>query len=149
MNTQPTLEQRIVDALQPDATVTSADIAALIDEAEAGIAKAAQLAVQIAKANSKVQKEQVKLAPQKGFGEVAWKAPIKQNAFEVPIKDKVDLLLGVNAKALDLGVSFINSALLQVNEQKYFASTDGSYIDQDVHRIWAPMTVTAIDKASV
>ena len=40
MNTQPTLEQRIVDALQPDATVTSADIAALIDEAEAGIAKA-------------------------------------------------------------------------------------------------------------
>jgi hypothetical protein len=41
MNTHPmTLEQRIVDALQPDATVTSADIAALIDEAEAGIAKA-------------------------------------------------------------------------------------------------------------
>ena len=35
-----------------------------------------------------------------------------------------------------------------VNEQKYFASTDGSYIDQDVHRIWAPMTVTAIDTAS-
>ena len=41
MNTQPmTLEQRIVDALQPDAAVTSADIAALIDEVEAGIAKA-------------------------------------------------------------------------------------------------------------
>ena len=40
MNTQPTLEQRIVDAIQPDATVTSADVAALIDEAEAGIAKA-------------------------------------------------------------------------------------------------------------
>jgi len=35
-----------------------------------------------------------------------------------------------------------------VNEQKYFASTDGSWIDQDVHRIWAPMNVTAIDKAS-
>jgi hypothetical protein len=40
MNTQPTLEQRIVDDLQPDAAVTSADIAALIDEVEAGIAKA-------------------------------------------------------------------------------------------------------------
>jgi hypothetical protein len=34
------LEQRIVDALQPDAAVTSADVAALIDEAEAGIVKA-------------------------------------------------------------------------------------------------------------
>jgi hypothetical protein len=37
MNTQPTLEQRIGDALQPDTAITSADIAALIDEAEAGI----------------------------------------------------------------------------------------------------------------
>jgi TldD protein len=62
---------------------------------EAGIAKAAQLAVQIAKANSKVQKATVQLAPQKGYGEVTWKAPIQQNAFEVPIKDKVDLLLAV------------------------------------------------------
>ena len=26
--------------------------------------------------------------------------------------------------------------------------TDGSYIDQDVHRIWPPFTVTAVDKAS-
>ncbi|MBF9144133.1 TldD/PmbA family protein [Hymenobacter properus] len=115
---------------------------------DAGIAKAAQLAVQIAKANSKVQKEKVQLAPQKGYGEVSWKAPIQQNAFEVPIKDKVDLLLGVNAKALDLGVSFVNSILSQVNEQKYFASTDGSYIDQDIHRIYPSFGVTAIDRAS-
>ena len=115
---------------------------------DAGIAKAAQLAVQIAKANSKVQKEKVQLAPQKGYGEVSWKAPIQQNAFEVPIKDKVDLLLSVNAKALDLGVSFINSVLFQVNEQKYFASTDGSYIDQDIHRIYPTFGVTAIDRAS-
>src|SRR3546814_17518139 len=35
-----------------------------------------------------------------------------------------------------------------VNEQKYFASTDGSYIDQDVHRLWVQFNVTAIDKAN-
>ncbi|GAB3299855.1 TldD/PmbA family protein [Hymenobacter tenuis] len=115
---------------------------------EAGMAKAAQLAVQIAKANSKVQKEPVKLAAQKGQGEVSWKTPIQVNSFEVPIKDKVDLLLAANAKALDNGASFVNSALFQVNEQKYFASTDGSYIDQDVHRIWPNFSVTAIDRAS-
>ena len=40
---------------------------------------------------------------------------------------------------------FINSSLFQVNEQKYFASTDGSYIDQDVHRIWPVFNVTGID----
>ena len=32
--------------------------------------------------------------------------------------------------------------LFLVNEQKYFASTDGSYIDQDMHRIWAPMSAS-------
>ena len=41
MNKQPTtLEQRIAIALQPDTAVTSAEVAALIEEAEAGIAKA-------------------------------------------------------------------------------------------------------------
>ena len=77
-----------------------------------------------------------------------WATPIRKNAMDVPIKEKVDLLLGVNAAAMKAGASFVNSMLFLVNEQKYFASTDGSYIDQDVHRIWAPMTVTAIDKAS-
>ena len=115
---------------------------------EAGLAKAAQLAVQIAKANAKVQKDPVKLAPQKGYGEVSWKTPIQQNSFEVPVKDKVDLLLAANAKALDNGASFVNAALFQVNEQKYFASTDGSYIDQDVHRIWPTFGVTVVDRAS-
>jgi TldD protein len=115
---------------------------------EAGIAKAAQQAVAIAKANSKVQKEPVQLAPQKGYGDVSWKTPIQQNALEVPIKQKVDLLLNANAVALDNGASFVNSALFQINEQKYFASTDGSYIDQDVHRIYPNFGITVVDRAS-
>ncbi|HEY0335000.1 MAG TPA: TldD/PmbA family protein, partial [Stenotrophomonas sp.] len=113
-----------------------------------GVARAAQQATAIAKANAKVQTSPVQLAPTPGVGEVSWKTPIKKNAMEVPLKDKVDLLLGVNAAAIGAGANFVNSMLFLVNEQKYFASTDGSYIDQDVHRIWAPMTVTAIDKAS-
>ncbi len=113
-----------------------------------GVAKAAQQAAAIAKANSKSQTSPVQLAPVKGVGEVAWKTPIKKNAMEVPLKEKVDLLLGVNADAVNAGANFVNSMLFLVNEQKYFASTDGSYIDQDVHRIWAPMTVTAIDKST-
>ncbi|MGI4886851.1 MAG: TldD/PmbA family protein [Janthinobacterium lividum] len=122
--------------------------AATNDVSDAGLAKAAQLAVQMAKANGKVQKEKVQLAPQRGYGEVSWKTPIQQNAFEVPIKQKVDLLLEANARALANGASFVNSSLFQINEQKYFASTDGSYIDQDVHRIWPTFSVTAIDQAT-
>lgn len=112
------------------------------------IAKAAEDAVAIAKANSKLMKQPVELAPQKGFGEVSWKAPIKKNAFEVPVKEKVELLLGVNDAAMKNGANYVNSILFMVNEQKYFASTDGSYIDQDIHRMWPNFTVTAIDPAS-
>jgi TldD protein len=112
------------------------------------IAKAAGLAVAIAKGNSKLLTEPVQLAPQKGYGEVSWKTTIEKNAFEVPIKEKVDLLLGVNAGAMAAGAKYVNSNIFAVNEQKYFASTDGSYIDQDIHRIWPTFTVTKIDAAS-
>ena len=122
--------------------------AATNDLSQAGVVKAARQAAAIAKANAKVQTAPVRLAKAPAFGEVSWKTPIRKNAMEVPIKDKADLLLGVNAAAMAAGASFVNSMLFLVNEQKYFASTDGSYIDQDVHRIWAPMSVTVIDKAS-
>ncbi len=113
-----------------------------------GAATAARQAAAIARANSKSQTQPVQLAPITGVGVVNWKTPIRKNAMQVPVKDKVDLLLGVNADATNAGADFVNSTLFLVNEQKYFASTDGSYIDQDVHRIWLPFTVTAIDKAS-
>jgi hypothetical protein len=40
----------------------------------------------------------------------------------------------------------MQSLLFQVNQQKYFASTDGSYIDQDIHRLWMPFFATAVDQ---
>ena len=111
------------------------------------IADAAREAVAIAKANAaaKLIEAPVQLAPQKGVGEVSWKTPIERNAFEVPIAEKADLLLAANAAALKNGANYVRSNLFQVNEQKYFASTDGSYIDQDVHRIWPTFDVTVID----
>ncbi|HEY0502469.1 MAG TPA: TldD/PmbA family protein [Lysobacter sp.] len=122
--------------------------AATNDLSTQGAAKAAQQAAAIARANAKTQTSPVQLAKTPGVGEVSWKTPIRRNSMEVPLKDKADLLLGVNAAAINAGANFVNSMLFLVNEQKYFASTDGSYIDQDVHRIWAPMTVTAIDQAT-
>lgn len=113
-----------------------------------GIKKVTEKAIAIARANSKFQKEPVTLAPTPAYGEVSWKTPIRKNGFEVPISDKVDVLLNANGKAMDKGANFISSILFLVNEQKYFASTDGSYIDQDVHRTWPNFTVTMIDRKS-
>lgn len=113
-----------------------------------GIKRATERAVAIAKANSKFQKEPVKLAPNTPYGEISWKTPIVKNGFEVPVKDKVDLLLAANAKALEKGASFVNSLIFLVNEQKYFASSEGSYIDQDVHRTWPNFQVQMVDRQS-
>jgi len=112
---------------------------------EDGIKKATQQAVAIAKANSKIQKDPVVLAPVESYGEVSWKTPIKKDFKEVPVSQKVELLLDANAAAMNNGANYVNSALFMVNEQKYFASTEGSYIDQDIHRIWPTFGVTAID----
>ena len=122
--------------------------AATNDVTPDGMAKTAAKAVAVAKANAKIISEPVQLAPQKGYGEVSWKTPIVRNTFEVPLKEKIDLLLSVNGIAMSGGASFINSAILAIDEQKYFASTDGSYIDQDIHRTYPNFNVTKIDKAS-
>jgi TldD protein len=88
-----------------------------------GVRKATTRAVAIAKANSKFQKEQVQLAPNPSHGEVSWKTPIQKNAFEVPVADKVALLLNTNAIAQKNGAAFASSNLFLVNEQKYFANS--------------------------
>ena len=122
--------------------------AATADVTTDGLVQAARQAVAIARANAKVQIEPVQLAPQQGFGEVSWKTPLEKNAFEVPLGEKADLLAAIGAAALKSGANYIDSGLYLVNEQKYFASTDGSYIDQDVHRIWPYFSVTVVDPKS-
>ncbi len=112
------------------------------------VADAARQAVAIAKANARLQTEPVRLAPVKGVGEVAWATPFRKDWRTVPVKDKADMLIAANSAGMDAGASFMRSMLFQVNQQKYFASTDGSYIDQDIHRLWSPFTATAVDKAS-
>ena len=113
-----------------------------------GIANAARQAVAIAKANAKLQTEPVRLAPVKGVGEVAWATPVKKDWRGIPVKDKAEMLIAANKAGMAAGASFMTASLFQINQQKYFASTDGSYIDQDIHRLWAPINATAVDKAS-
>jgi TldD protein len=132
-----TRETRVQDVLNTESTGVGIRVivngvwgfAASNDLSPDGVARAAAQALAIARANS-------------------WATPVLKNAMAVPIKDKIDLLLGVNAAAMAAGANFINSQLFVVNEQKYFASTDGSYIDQDVQRIWPNFTVTVIDQTS-
>ena len=122
--------------------------AATSDMSPDGVAGAARQAVAIARANARLLLEPLRMAPVKGVGAVAWATPMTRDWRTVPVKDKADMLIAAAKAGLDAGASFMTANLFQVNQQKYFASTDGSYIDQDIHRLWAPMTATAVDKAA-
>ncbi len=112
----------------------------------AEIAKVAKSAVTIAKANSKLQREPIRLAPAKAII-TSWSTPIRRNPFEVPLPDKIALLLRINEEALKVkGVTFCTSGMAFVNEHKFFASTDGCYIEQDLHRCNPSFAVTSVNR---
>ncbi|KRG75797.1 TldD protein [Stenotrophomonas ginsengisoli] len=122
--------------------------AATADQRSDAVAAAVRQAAAIARANARLRQAPVQLAPTPALGEVSWATSLQRNAMAVPLEEKLALLMELNSAALGAGASFINSQLFVINEQKYFASSDGSYVDQDVHRIWLPFTVTAVDKES-
>lgn len=114
---------------------------------ETEVARITGVALDIARANKKITKRRVELVPVPAYVD-EWKTPIKKNAFDVSIDDKVNFLFKVNEKAKSLGADFCNSYIWAVNEWKYFASSEGSYIKQDIHRINSEFNVTVINKST-
>jgi TldD protein len=112
------------------------------------IARVASQAAGIAKANRKINAEPVRLAPVEAYA-TTWNTPVKKNPFEVPLQTKLDLLLQIHEEALKVpGASFVSAFMQFVNEQKYFASTEGSHIEQSLIRSYPSFSVTAVDKGT-
>src|SRR5262245_38581954 len=108
----------------------------------------ADQAVAIARANAILQTHKVALANADKVV-ATWNNPIKRDPFEVPLETKTAFLMKLNETALAVpGVSFINSQVQFVDEQKYFASSEGSRITQRLVRTYPLFTTTAADRAS-
>jgi TldD protein len=76
------------------------------------IARVAQQAVGIARANRKINAEPVKLAPVKPY-DTTWNTPVKKDPFDVPLQPKLDLLLQIHEEALKVpGASFVSAITL-------------------------------------
>jgi TldD protein len=109
------------------------------------IARVARQAVAVAKASAAIREQPVQLAPVSTHRD-AWATPIRVDPFDVALEDKVDRLLSINSLVLGRkGVSFCNSFVDQVREHKFFASTEGSYIEQTMYRIHPSFTATSVD----
>jgi TldD protein len=115
---------------------------------DAGAARtAAEQAVAIAKANAILATRKVTLANADKVV-TTWNNPIKKDPFEVPLETKIAFLLQLNKTALVPGVAFVTSQILFADEQKYFASSEGSRIAQRLVRTYPQFQTTATDRAS-
>jgi TldD protein len=112
------------------------------------IARVAAQAATIARANRRINSEPVTLAPVEAY-RTKWDTPVVKNPFDMPLQPKLDLLLQVHEEALKVpGASFVSASMQFVNEHKYFASTEGSHIEQSLIRSYPNFSVTAVDKAT-
>jgi TldD protein len=101
-------------------------------------------AVEIARANSAHQRKPVRLVPVERVS-TTWRSSFERDPFDVPVEEKIALLLKINEAAMKAkGVSFVSSSMVWVNEQKFLATSDGSRIEQYLIRGNPDFNVTAV-----
>jgi TldD protein len=115
---------------------------------KAEIEKVTERAVSIAKANKVISRNRVELVPVEKYPDAKYSTPVKQDPFTVSLSEKADYLLKVNAEAMKVkgpGPMFVNSGMFFTKEEKYFASTEGSYITQTLIRSWPNFNITSVN----
>jgi TldD protein len=109
-------------------------------------ASAASSAVAVAKANAKLVKRPVVLAPNPVHVDV-WQTPLIKDPFKIPLEEKAELLLALNAEALKVkGVKFADASYYGMSEWKLLVSSEGACIEQQITRVAPQFEVTAIDE---
>lgn len=110
------------------------------------ITRIVALAVEIAKGSRLTQQEPVKLVPVEAYQD-SYITPIEIDPFTIPIEEKAQLLLNITDQLLsygDRGVKKAYAFLSFTQEEKTFASTQGSLIQQTIYRSYPGFGCTAI-----
>ena len=90
------------------------------------------LAVQIAKASAMSKIEDVDLGPPE-VHVGTYRTPVEIDPFQVPLNDKISLLLETDKETRSVpGVAVATSSMAFIRENKCFASSEGSYIEQEI-----------------
>ena len=109
------------------------------------IARITGEAVIIAKANASIQPRPVQLSPVKAYRD-RWVTPHDKDPFAIPMAEKLELLRSVAEEVKKNPKVFGSVAGLNLrSEDKYFASTEGSSIQQLILQIYGNLDATAVD----
>ena len=108
------------------------------------VRKTALEAAFMSRAARAVQKRRVELAPVKPVVGT-WITPIKRDPLDVPLEEKVNLLLATNEAALKVkGVQFVTSGLQLLREIKTLVTSEGTNTTQTFIRVGPTFAATAV-----
>lgn len=103
-------------------------------------------AIDIAKSSLQVKGPKVVLDKQKPV-KASYKTPIKKDPLKIPLSKKIDLLLRVDkAQRISPKIKISQTYMRTYHEEKTFASTEGSLIDQEITWCGGGLEATAIDE---
>jgi TldD protein len=105
--------------------------------------RVAREAVEIARASARLAARPVALAPVEPVV-ASWRTPFLRDPFDVPLDEKVDLLLAVDAAARRVaGVTVVQGEMSFRRIRKAFVSSEGAAIDQEILRSGVGYSVIA------
>ena len=109
------------------------------------VARVTAAAVKVARANSALRQRPLQLARVPAYTD-RYSTPVVKDPFTVPVQEKLGLLQEAHAAAKKVpGVMTVNSSLTFRSEDKFFASTEGSFIQQLIVQTSPSLTATAVD----
>ena len=110
----------------------------------AGVQNAAREAITLSRAARTVQRRPVDLAPSKPVTGT-WMTPVQRDPIEVPLEEKIALLLRANEAALKVkDVRFVSSTLQLLREMKTLVTSEGTNTTQTFIRVGPYFTATAV-----
>ncbi len=109
--------------------------AASSDFSSEGVESTVKKAMEIAESSAKYKTDDVQLDDQKPVT-ASYKTPIKEDPFKVSLEEKIDMLLKADkAQAISPKVIITQASYHANKEKKYFVSSTGSKIDQEI--VWS------------
>lgn len=114
---------------------------------EAEIRRLAAEAADLARANARLQAAPIVLEDIPA-ATTSWRMPLEIDPFTISADDKAAHLIAVSAAARAAGANNCSASVTCVQEEKFFAATNGSVIEQTRTRVIPAFTATAVDRAA-
>ncbi len=111
---------------------------------EADIVRTAELAVQIARAAARLPMTPIRLAPvEPAVG--TWSSPMQRDPFEVPLGEKVDLLMQATGRMHSVnGLAFAEGGIDLYRRRTWLATSEGTAVEQTLVNSGAGIEASAV-----